>query len=100
MKTKWYVRSFDDYHEIYSDDTKVKALELGCFPPKNGSYFLYYGLFYEGKRPSLSQVWKELKSKLYFGTFLKRLNTDDELEDVGMTEEEILHELREAGLRK
>lgn len=59
------VQAFVDYHEIEdARQYRESAIELGAFPPKDGGNFLYYGLFYKGKCPSVNTVYKKLKNMI------------------------------------
>lgn len=90
----WYIKNFDDYHEIKNTKTK-KALEIGCFPPgdEDWGYCRYFALFYSGKRPSLKEVYDYLckTGKIMFGY--------EFFGGYAMTKDTLKYELREHGLR-
>jgi hypothetical protein len=90
MKTNFYIKHFDDYHEIR--DNEYKSVELGCFPPKRGNYgyFRYFGLFYKGKRPSFETVFPEIKKLVYTGSFIHYRTS----EDITVTEKDLKRELK------
>lgn len=59
------IQSFCDYHEIPdARKHREKAIELGCFPPKKGGAFRYFGLFYKGGLPSIDTVYEALKDMI------------------------------------
>lgn len=59
------IQAFIDYHEIEdARQYRESAIELGCFPPKHGGAFKYYGLFYKGGRPSVNTVYEKLKNMI------------------------------------
>jgi len=67
QKKNWMVKHFDDYHEIQSDTHNV--IELGCFPVEECGYCRYFGLFYNGRRPSLPAIIEAVLSKVTLGYF-------------------------------
>ena len=80
VKKDWVIMSHDDYHEI-KDYELSKAVELGCFPEDGCAYHRYFGLYYQGKRPSFDEVWPVISEKLI-------------LDDEKMSEQEIRKQLR------
>jgi len=89
----WNIRHFDDYHEIEPQKPKEKAIELGCFPPKRGyGYFRYFGLFYQGRKPSQKVVLEQLKKMVHLGKFVHQ-NTGEE---VGLQYEELKESVSES----
>lgn len=54
MKSFWYIKHFDDYHDIVNEQYRmnVKGIEIGCFPVARHGYCRYFGLFYENKKPN------------------------------------------------
>jgi hypothetical protein len=87
-KIEFKILDFDDYHSIHSEH--YKTIELGCFPPKNGGYFRYYGVFYKGRKPSIEKVMKVLDRKLKYGSFIH----DRSNEEIGVTREDVLSEVK------
>jgi hypothetical protein len=84
---KWFVKHFADYHEIYSD--KYKTIELGCFPVDGcGRYF---GLFYKGRKPSVSQIAKSVLGKV--SCEARHFRTG---EDISVTKQEVIEEIKAA----
>jgi hypothetical protein len=64
---KFYIKSFDDYHDIIHPPKGWKSIELGCLPQEGYSYWRYFGLFYKGRKPSLDKIWNNLKNKVSEG---------------------------------
>lgn len=94
-KTKWYLQSFGDYHEIPLTDSNYKSIEIGCFPVRNYGYCRYFGLFYKGRRPKLQEVYNRLIPKISVGDFYHyRTN-----ENIGYSPGDIRKELRNNGLK-
>ena len=62
--SNWKIKTFDDYHEIYSQN--LKTIELGCWPEKGCSYYRYFGLFYSGRKPALKQLWPSIIKRIDF----------------------------------
>lgn len=93
-QNKFFIKHFDDYHEISSKTHKY--LELGCFFVDEYGYCRYFGLFYKGKRPSLSKIMNSLKRKVCIKD--KETNTCHYYtgEDVGLTFEDLLYEVKES----
>ena len=90
-KAYWYIKCFDDYHEIIHHKGRYKAIELGCWMPENGcSYNLYYGLFYKGRKPTFQKVFNKLLKMVL-------LNDGDPpfMYLPGITKEELACELKE-----
>ena len=76
----WYIHIFSDYHEINSTPVMKKAMELGCWPVKNGSHCdMYFGLFYNDKRPKRDKVFQMLKQMIEFD---EKSYTDEELDQL------------------
>lgn len=62
------IKHFIDYHFI--EDTKTyNAIEIGCFPPKNGGFCEYFGLYYKKgtPQPTFDQIKNSLFRKIDFG---------------------------------
>lgn len=86
----FFIKHFDDYHEIRSKTHKY--IELGCFPPKkdNPGYCRYFGLFWKGRKPSIAKVIASLKKKIdlsgenrhYFSNVDISINLKDLTEEV------------------
>jgi hypothetical protein len=88
--TNFTIRAFDDYHEIHSETQKT--IELGCFPEKGRGYCRYFGLFYKGRKPSVSAVIQRLKRRIDFGDISHyRTGTD-----ISITKEELEAEVKGA----
>ena len=94
-KNKFYIRHFDDYHDITSKT--YKYMELGCFPTKEDyGYNRYFGLFYNGRKPSLSKVLKSLKRKVELDTCNHKEIHYRTGEEIGITEQELEKEVKDA----
>jgi hypothetical protein len=80
----------DDYHEI--DPPKGwKAIELGCWPPKQDNYCKYFGIYYKDRKPSLERVFKRVCRKINFGQ-VEHCYTG---EDVSVNKEEVFEECKQ-----
>lgn len=93
MQAKWYIHHFADYHEI-EDTEDYKAIELGCFPPKNdrsfrGGCYRYFGLYYKGRKPAFAKVFDAILSKINLDGFGFTLEEH-------LTKEEAKEEVRES----
>ena len=66
MKNTFYIKSFDDYHDIFDHDPNSKRIELGCYPERKYDYNRYFGLFYKGKKPKTGPVIERMKRRVYF----------------------------------
>lgn len=86
-KNNWYIRSFDDYHDIESET--FNTFELGCFPEPNFGYCRYFGLFYKGKRPPRKQVIGRLLKRVFVG----KINNERTGTDISVTKEEVISEV-------
>ncbi len=95
-KNTFYIRHFDDYHEIVSKTHKY--LELGCFFIEEYGYCRYFGLFFKGKKPSLSRVMNSLKKKVTIKNEKENSYCSHYFsgKDVGHTYEELIHEVKES----
>lgn len=89
MKSNWYIKYFDDYHDIKPLKPKQKSLELGCFPVKDCGYCMYFGLFWTGKRPKMIELLPILKKQVTLGEFL-HFRTG---EDIGIKEDELINQI-------
>lgn len=91
MKNRFYIKSFDDYHEIESKT--YNTIEFGCFPDKNHlSYNRYFGLFYKGKIPNFSKIINNLKNKIEFDKEIIHYYTG---ENIGITLKQLEQEIKE-----
>lgn len=87
---KFSIRHFDDYHEIQSETQN--AIELGCFPVPNYGYCRYFGLFYTGRRPTITKVLPLVLKKVCLGHY-HHYRTDEE---IGTNRKEVEREVRRA----
>ncbi len=90
-KKNFYIKHFDDYHEIESETHN--CMELGCYPTKDGyGYNRYFGLFWRGKRPGIKSILQSILKKVEFGESIHYRTG----EDVGFSKDQIISEVREA----
>ena len=99
MKPNFKIKHFDDYHEIpmhFHNQRKFNHyLELGCFPCKriNYGYFRYFGLFYNGRRPSLKTLMKKIDNVVYYG-YPRHWHEEDSYTSKSEVEKEIKRSLK------
>jgi hypothetical protein len=88
---KFYIKHFNDYHDIESETYKCE--ELGCYPAKNfdGGYNRYFGLFWKGRKPSLKKVVASMLRKVDFSENEHYFTGDD----ISITKADLISELKE-----
>lgn len=88
--TRFLVRHFNDYSEIWSNT--YKTVELGYFPVSEYGCCRYFGLFYKGKKPSLLEVMKRINKKVVVGDFIHYRTK----ENIGISPVELREEVKRA----
>jgi len=69
----WFIKKCCDYHEIcgnevFNEAGEFKTIELGCFPTVEEQHHMYFGLFYQGRKPSIANVIAVLKKRVFLST--------------------------------